>query len=74
MKHITDGPIFIEDGLTLKKLKQILLSLPDQDESGEDFELRIATLDGRFTNSVKEIWPLDKRDGGCDLLLYQNDY
>lgn len=72
MTDIRETPFIVENGLTIQKLKEILSILPDKNEYGEDFEVRIGTNDN-ISISIKYVWSLDIRDTGCDILL-QGDF
>lgn len=72
MTDIRETPFIVENGLTIQKLKEILSILPDKNEYGEDFEVRIGTNDNSSI-SIKYVLSLDIRDTGCDILL-QGDF
>lgn len=53
--------LHVTDGLTVKKLKEIIADWPDENESGEDTE--VWASDGKGTSSqVKTVWPLNDGD------------
>ena len=53
--------------MTIKELKDLIELLPNTDPEGEPYEVWIG--DGRVSNSVREAFPLNQREGGSDLLL-----
>ena len=55
------------NGITIRQLKEYVKNLPETDEFGEDYEVWLD--DGAFSNVCKEIWLLNKREDGQDLLL-----
>jgi hypothetical protein len=59
---------FTTDALTIRQLKEILSVLPDTNEYGEDYE--VWTGDGgSFSNVIKSVCALNKREDGCDIIL-----
>ena len=59
---------FTTDTLTIRQLKEILSVLPDTNEYGENYEVWIGD-GGSISNAVKSVWPLNKTDNGCDIIL-----
>jgi hypothetical protein len=68
MTDIRTKPFTTDDALTIRKLKEILSVLPDSNEYGEDYEVWIGD-GGSISNAVKSVWPLNKTDNGCDIIL-----
>lgn len=66
-------PLNCPHGLKLKELKAFIQDLPDTNsETGEDYEVWIGN-NKKFSNVVVEIWPLNVRREGCDILLLDKD-
>jgi len=59
---------FKTNALTIHQLKEILSVLPDTNEYGEDYEVWIGD-GGSFSNVVKCVCALNKREDGCDIML-----
>ncbi|NCX56070.1 MAG: hypothetical protein EBW87_02615 [Burkholderiaceae bacterium] len=73
MTDIRIGPFSTPNGLTVKKLKDLLSFLPETRHTvfGEkDCEIRICADDG-ISRQITEVWALDLKDGECDVLLKQ---
>lgn len=68
MNDIRKHPAVALDGLTIRQMKEILSVLPDKNEYGEDYEIWIDSGRG-LSNPVIDVWALNKREDGCDILL-----
>jgi hypothetical protein len=64
-------PFICETGLTVKKLKDIVMDLIEKDSNGEDYTVWISD---RYTGSycVKEVWPLNYSENGSDIIFEAN--
>ncbi len=60
---------FTTDTLTIRQLKEILSVLPDTNEYGENYEVWIGDKNSFLSNPVESVWPLNKTDNGCDIIL-----
>ena len=69
MTDIRNQPL-TTDALTIRELKEILSVLPDTNEYGEDFEVWMSA-GNNLSNVVKSVWSLNKREDGCDIMLYE---
>lgn len=57
------------DGLTVKKLKEYLAALPEEDsETGIPYEVWLGNKKGT-SNQCIAIWPLNKTVRGSDIIL-----
>jgi hypothetical protein len=50
-----------EYGMTVKQLKTLLLTWPDENDNGDPTEVWIGSPDGT-SNQAKSVWPLDIRE------------
>lgn len=66
MSNILEQPLIV-DSLSIKELKEIINNLPDCDELGNSYEVWIES-DG-VSSPVRQVWSLNKRKNGCDILL-----
>lgn len=66
--EIRQSPFENPNGLTVRELKQILSSLPEENENGEEFEVWLDVGDG-LSSPVKSVCALNRREDGCDILL-----
>jgi len=57
------------NGITIKQLKDLVKDLPEKNINGEDYEVWIESDDGSHSNVAKEIWPLNKREEGQDIII-----
>jgi hypothetical protein len=69
MTDIRTKPFTTNDALTIKELKEILSVLSDTNEYGEDYEVWIGDKNSFLSKPVKSVWPLNKTDNGCDIIL-----
>jgi len=60
---------FTTNVLTICQLKEILSVLPDANEYGDKYEVWIGDKNTFLSNPVTSIWPLNKTDNGCDIIL-----
>lgn len=56
------------NGITIKQLKQLIKDLPEKDQYGEDYTVWMSSDEG-YSNAVKAIWPLNKREDGQDIIF-----
>ena len=68
MTDIRTAP-FLNDTLTIRKLKEILSVLPDTNECGDDYEVWVGSQNDFSSSCVTSVWALNKTDNGCDIIL-----
>jgi hypothetical protein len=59
--------VYYSNGMTVKELKRLVANLPETNEYG-DYTVWVETELG-LSSIVKSIWPLNKREEGCDILF-----
>ena len=62
-----------KNGITIKELKQIINSIPETDENGEDYEVWIESGLGLYS-IVTYAGKLNHRHDGSDLILKSSAY
>ena len=56
------------NGMTIAELKEVVNAWPEILDNGEPAEVWIGCGNG-LSNIVKEVWPLNNRNGKADMLL-----